>query len=610
MPEIINNGGLVDMPKPNYEYVVSNEEAKRALEVIDKYPVIEVDTEATGLDPLKDKVVLLQMGVPGKAFVFDVREGRVDGKLFKGMLEGFDHLKLLQHAIFDYQMLVTNFGIYMNRIYDTFLAEQLLYLGLHKKASLDVLVAQYLGIKLPKDIASSFKDYDQEYQEYQLRYAANDVSVLSDIYNLQLSKLKQDSLMRVARLEFEFVKPLAEMELNGMLLDINPWREILSEMVLERDKLRSKLSAEFNKSLDQNTLFDVSLVNLDSPMQVVKCLNDIGVPVQSSDVKELNKYKKNSIVQLLLEYRKYAKFITTYGEPMIDRIHPTTGRLHTHFRQMVDTGRLSSSNPNLQNIPHDQKYRSCFVAREGYKLITCDMSGAELRILAEYSQDPVFLEAFDKGLDLHTRTASDVFGVSYDDVLADKKLDDEDPNKRNYRSNVKAINFGLCYGLTNVGLSLRLGVSEKAAQNLIDTYFGKYTKIKKWLDEAGKSAVRNRYSTTISGRRRYYKLPSPSDPQFNRIKGSIERQGKNHPIQGSNADTIKQAMILLIDRIKGYDARLLSTVHDEVIVEVREDQVEGLSPIVSSSLVDGFKEFFTRVPMEADALIGDCWLKG
>jgi len=512
--------------------------------------------------------------------------------------------------VFDYEMLKTNFGIELNRMYDLMLAEQLLYLGLHYKSSLQHLVSNYLHLNMPKEIGRSFENYNQQYQEYQLRYAANDVSVMKDIYNLQILKLKKDNLLRAARLEFEFIKPMAEMELNGMLLDIPKWRAILDEILVERNKLSIQLSDIFNRTIDQNTLFGVSLMNLDSPSQVIKGLNSLGVSVESTDVKELNKYKKNPVVKLLLEYRKSEKFITTYGEKMIGRIHPLTGRLHTSFKQMVDTGRMSSSDPNLQNIPKEQKYRECFIARPGYKLVTCDMSQAELRILAAYSKDPVFLEAFAQGLDLHTRTAADLFGLSYDEVISDKKLDDCDPNKKNYRGNVKALNFGLIYGLTKVGLALRMEASENEAQKLIDLYFGKYTKIKQWLDGAAKFAVLNRYSTTLSGRRRYYRLPDPSDREFNKIKGRVERAGKNHPIQGTNACTIKQAMNYIVERIKPYDARLLLSVHDETITEAREDQAEEVSQIVSQAMCDGFAEFVPEVKMVADADIADYWVKG
>jgi len=515
MQDIIVNDNLVDMPKPNYSYITNTEEALRNLELIERYDVIEVDTETTGLDPFVDKVVLLQLGVINKSYVFDVRKGNVNAQIFKPLLKNKKNLKILQNAVFDYEMLKTNFNIEINRMYCTMIAEQLIYLGLHTPSNLQYLVAKYLSLNMPKDITHSFENYNQKYQEYQLRYAANDVSVLQAIYNLQLSRLRKDGLMRVAQLEFEFIKALSEMELNGMLLDVPKWKNIIGEMVIERDKLRIQLHNVFNKTVNQTTLFDVSLLNLDSPLQLVKGLNSLGVEVESTDIKELVKYKDNSVVSLLLKYRKYEKFITTYGDAMINRIHPKTGRLHTSFKQMVDTGRLSSSNPNLQNIPKEQRYRSCFIARPGYKLITSDMSQAELRILAEYSKDPSFLEAYRTGEDIHVRTCCDVFGVTKEEVEIDKNLPEDHPDKKGYRNAVKAINFGLIYGLTKVGLARRLGISEKKADEYIGKYFAKYIKIKNWLDKASKFAIMNRYSTTISGRRRYYRLPNTSDSSFN-----------------------------------------------------------------------------------------------
>jgi len=609
MPELKNNS-LVDFPPIQYEYITTSEDAVRILEKVERYPVVEVDTETTGLDALTEKVVLLQLGVAGKAFVFDVREGNVDALIFKPLLENKDHLKILQNAAFDYKMLKTNFGIEINRMYDTMLAEQLLFLGLNPKANLQYMAAKYFHLNMPKDVGPTFKKYNQEYQKFQLQYAANDVSLLRDIYNLQLPQLKQQGLMRAAKLEFEFISVLSEMELNGITLDVEKWRQIIDEMTVERDLLRAQISKTLSPTINQTTLFDVSLLNLDSPIQLVKSLNTLGIPVESTDVKVLAKHKDNPIVKSILDYRKYEKFITTYGEALINKIHPKTGRLHTDFTQMVSTGRLSSSAPNLQNIPKEQRYRSCFVSSPGYKFVTSDMSQAELRILADYSRDPAFLEAYATGQDLHTRTACDMFGITQEDVERDKKLKDDNPNKKGYRDATKALNFGLIYGLTEVGLARRLGCSEKKAKNLIDKYFNQYRKIKEYLDKSGKFAVINRYNVTISGRKRFYKLPDPSDPSFNKIRGSVERAGKNGPIQGSNADTIKQSMIYVVERVKNYDAKLLLTVHDEVIVEVREDQSEEVASIVSNSLVDGFAEFFKTVKMEADALIGDCWLKG
>ena len=166
MSKIVSGSGLPDLPVPNYQYITSTEEALRHIEFIERHPIIEVDTEATGLDPFNDRVVLIQIGVHGKVYVFDVRDERVDAVIFKPLLESTQNLKIFQNVVFDYKMLKTNFNIEVNRIYDPMLAEQLMYLGLHPKANLQYLVAKYLHLNMPKDIATSFKDYNQEYQEY------------------------------------------------------------------------------------------------------------------------------------------------------------------------------------------------------------------------------------------------------------------------------------------------------------------------------------------------------------------------------------------------------------------------------------------------------------
>lgn len=524
--------GLPDLPLPNYEYITTTERALEVLPEIKLSEIIEFDTETTSLDTLMARIVLVQIGIIGKAFVFDVRNGKVDAQIFKEILESDRWLKLIQNAVYDYEVMKFNFNIEINRIYDTMLAEQLLFTGLHPKSNLGYLVSKYLHMNMPKDIATSFQDYYQEYKEYQLRYAANDVCVLRSIYALQLPKLRKDGLMQVAKLEFDFIKPLCEMELNGMLLDVVKWRSLLEEKTIERDRIRIQLCSQFEDAIAQQTLFGVSLMNLNSPDQVLDGLHKMGIPAENTNEQELNKYTKYPIVRQLLEYREYEKFISTYGEPMIARIHPVTGRLHTSFKQLVDTGRMSSSDPNLQNIPKQQKYRACFVARKGYKLITCDMNGAELRIIANLSKDKLWVKIFNEDGDLHTISAAYIFKVTEEEVSRDKKLSDDDPTKKRYRDKSKPISFGLAYGLSEFGLARRLGITPDEAKIMIDRYFELYPGIKVFLEAAGQGAVLNGFTTSISGRRRYYALPDPSDPTFKKVRGAIERQGKNHPIQG------------------------------------------------------------------------------
>lgn len=595
----------VGLPRPNYEYITTEEGARKALSYIDRYPTIAIDTETTGLDPYKAKWSLLQIGTQDKSFVFDVRydteHSSINPKMFNDLFTDNSKDKLVQNAAYDMKIIKRNTGVYLNNVYDTMLAEQLLGLGLNfNKAGLAALVEKYIGLVMPKEPRGTFMDYGQVFSEYQLVYAANDVVVLPTIRDIQIDKIRKEGLSNVFDLECRFLVPLCEMELNGICIDVERWRKIMHEVELEKDILKAQVQASLDKLCPQTTLFGVSLTNVDSNPQLKKALLSMGLELESVDSKALELYRGLPVIDSLLGYRKANKLISTYAEPLIAKINEYTGRLHTDFKQMVSTGRLSSSNPNLQNIPRKQKFRSCFVAKEGYSLVTADMSGAELRILGNLSKDPIFIESYASGQDLHTRTASEVFGVPYNEVAKNKEM----------RNAAKAINFGLCYGMSAAGLAARLNIKKKEAETMIGKYFDRYKGIKKYLDKAAKDAVTNRFSTTVSGRKRYYSVPPYDHPDRKKIQGSIERQGMNAGIQGANADTIKESLILLVDRLNGYDARIVLTVHDEVIVEVADSQKYEVSKIVSQSLIDGFGKYFSTIPMETEALIGKSWLKG
>lgn len=589
------------LPTPNYKYITTEDEARDAMSILDQYPIHGIDIEATALDPYEAKWTLLQIGVPDQAFVFDVRydtdQSNLHPEVLDPILQDKTKLKILQNASYDMKIIKRQRGYYLENVYDTMLVEQLNNLGLFPKASLEALVLKHLGLVIPKEPRNTFSDYYQKFQTFQLEYAANDVAPLHMIRELQWSKVQQEGLEVAADLEFRFLVPLCEMELNGITIDVDKWRTMMLEVEKERKHVKSIIQELLSETQSQSTLFGVSLINIDSSAQLKKALQNLGIPLDSTNEETLKKYKGLPVIDALLDYRKANKLISTYAEPLLAKISKYTGRLHTDFRQMVSTGRMSSSNPNLQNIPKKQKYRSCFIAPDGYSLLTADMSGAELRILGNFSGDPVFVEAYATGQDLHTRTASEMFGVPYNDV------------KPEHRNAAKAINFGLCYGMSAVGLSKRLKITTKEAEVLIAKYFQAYKGVKRYLDRAGKDAVRNRYSTTISGRRRYYNMPPFDHPDRKKIQGSIERQGKNAGIQGSNADTIKEAMILLVERLKPYDARLILTVHDEVVVEVVEEQKHEVAPVVAQSLIDGFGKYFDLIPMNTDTLMGPCWLK-
>lgn len=595
---------VIRLPKPNYQYIKTEEAARTALNEIANHPVIELDSETTSLDPFKGKMSLLQIGIPNKAFVFDVRSdtehSSVGLDLFKPLLTDKNILKLLQNAVFDMKYIKHHGGYYVENIYDTMLTEQLFYLGLgFVRADLATLVKRYLGITMDKEPRGTFNDYGQTFEPYQLEYAANDVLILNLLRDMQMPRIQREGFENVCRLEFEFTKPMCEMELNGIIFDVDKHRIILDDIEKDRQKHGKAVAKLLNTTQDQTTLFGMSLINIDSNLQLLKALKKYGLDLDSTDVGVLGKFKGIPVIDELLAYRKAQKFISTYGETLIAKINEITGRLHTEFKQMVSTGRMSSSAPNLQNIPKKQIYRSCYVAREGYKLITADMSGAELRILANLSADPVFVDCYRNGIDLHTRTAAEISGIPMDQVTGER------------RNAAKAINFGLAYGLSKFGLARRLKISEKEAEDMINMYFNRYSGIKRLLDGAAKNAVMKRQSITVSGRKRFYKLPEYGHPDFDKKKRAVEREGKNAIIQGANADTIKESMILVVKRLeeRQMESRLLLTVHDEVVVEAPDHEVAEAREIVSQSLIDGFGRYFNLIPMETDALVGPCWLK-
>lgn len=603
----IFNQDELTLPKPNYEYITTEKRALEVLEELDSYNIVEVDTETTGLDPFKDRIVLLQLGVDNRAYVFDVRHdtehSNISLDLFKDILTDKSKLKLLQNAAYDMKMIkASDSNYYIENIYDTMIVEQLFYLGIKQRGfGLGDLVFKYTGLRMEKETATTFQDYNQTYKPYQLEYAANDVVVLGLIREMQLPEIAHHGFEDVCQLEFDFVKPLCEMELNGISLDVDKWRIIIKEMEEDRQEQLKVINAKFIKQSNQSTLFGVSTVNIDSPSQLKKALKDFGLELDSTSVETLSKYAGLDIIDSILKYRKQTKFVSTYGNSLIDQINPVTGRLHTHFRQLISTGRMSSSKPNMQNIPAKQKYRSCFVAAKGKALITADMSGAELRILGNLANDPIFIHCYSHGIDIHTKTASEVFKVPMHEAA-----------KSVYRKPAKAVGFGICYGMSKYGLAARLDIPEREADDIIKGYLNTYSAVSKFLTKSGKDAVRDEYSRSISNRKRFYNLPPAFDPERKSIERSVERQAKNAPIQGSNADTIKQAMIYCVEVLEklDYAARLLLVVHDEIVIEVNYEDRYECAKIVSQSLVDGFAKYFSTIPMEADALIGSCWLKG
>ncbi len=590
----------------NFQLIETQDELVKILPEIEKVQTIGLDTEGTKLDPLTSRLLLLQIAVGEKAFVVDCT--KVELSPLKPVLEAVRPLKIAQNAKFDYSILKAQAGITLGTVYDTMLAERIITCGLSREISLRALADKYLGIKLDKTIRESFYEPGNpalhgKFTKEQLEYAARDALILHEIFRKQFKILQEDDLVETAKLEFAVVPVVAEMELRGSLIDQKKWRAHIAELAEKRNASNKEIQDELRHLVNysQVDLFgNVSdSINLDSPLQLLDTFKKLGVELPNTSEATLSK-TDHPTAKKLLEYRGYEKMITSFGESILEKIHPLDKRLHPDFIQLgADTGRFACNNPNLQQIPAESGFRSCFIASDGYKLITADYSQIELRIMAEVSEDPAFLEAFNKDVDLHTLTASQMFRMPIDKVDKEKRFQ------------AKSINFGLMYGRGPASLGLQIGLSVEDSRKLLDVYFSTYKKVKRWLDNMGRDALRYGYVRTLGGRKRSFIMPDKTDPDYQKLISSIERQGKNMPIQGTSADITKYALVYIADTIKekNYDAYLIHTVHDEIVTEARADIADEVAKMVEEKMIEAGKKLLKLVPIKVDVHISDCWEK-
>ncbi len=579
----------------DYDYeLISNAAAMRdAMSVIARSSTLAVDTETSGLDPFHDELLTLQVAIPGKVFVMDCRA--VDINPVRSLLEDAKTLKVLQNGKFDYRFLRRRHDISVGGIFDVMLAERVLGAS-PQLVSLAAIARRYLGLTLDKSIRLSFAKGGTLTEE-QIRYAARDAAVLLPIYQKQKQALEGAHLTHVTQLEFDTLPALAEMELAGLKIDVDQWKAHVREHEEKRNHARRELLEMLRPANPQLSLFDdyPSSLDLDSPKQLLKVLAQVGIHVADTSESTL-KQVAHPITDKLLEYREHQKILTMYGMNFLEMIQPATGRIHPDFQQIgAGTGRLSCQNPNVQQIPTN--LRGCFVAQPGYKIIGCDYSQSELRLLAQLSRDPVLCEAFQSGADLHAITASRIFKVPLQNVTATQ------------RHQAKTINFALMYGEGPTALAAQLGISEYEANHLIEGYFKTFSQVRLWLEKAAQDAVEKGYSTTLLGRKRYFQIPDSLDPDFKRKISLIRRQGKNSPIQGSNADMIKLALVELHEQLQSYDACIINCVHDEIVVQAAEEQAEAVREVVEQAMVKAGEYFIKSVPVKVEAKIGDRWQK-
>ena len=613
------------LSEPEYIHIRSQEQLKEVYENLKDEEIIALDTEGTGLDPYALKLTLLQIGSKNYSYVIEAQNIK-DWSLIKKLLEDESKLKLLQNSKFDYKVLKHKLGIELNNIFDTMIAEALLRCGLPRnenRTGLSFLAKRYLGEELNKEIRKTFFKYDtvfsddtknilnniSTFTEDQLKYAAMDIIVLFPIFEEQYKLLHKYSLVKVAKLEFKTVPVVGDMELHGFYIDKRAWSNHIDTLRTEHKKTEQRLQAEV-RPFYKVTSIDLfgnpaKTINLNSQMQIMALLNDkLNLDVPSTGVKVLEGLE-HPIAKLLLEYRKYEKMISAFGDSLLEQINPITNRLHPDYQQVrTTTGRFACARPNLQQIPAREEgaiFRTFFKAPEGRRLVTCDYSQQEMRVLADVSGDPTLLEAYRTGKDLHSLTAAAMYGVPYTDDFKDKHKD--------LRQAAKTINFGLVYGRGPSSLAGQIGVSVDEAKNLVKQYFQKMPKVGDWLNNAAKMGVEKGYVETLLGRKRFYELPDEGDPNYEKEIASIERASKNMPIQGTSADMTKMAMIEIHKRYKkeGLRASIIHTLHDELVSEADEDCAERALEIQKEEMISAGAKLLTRCPVGVDGEVSVQW---
>ncbi|WP_330205495.1 bifunctional 3'-5' exonuclease/DNA polymerase [Cyanobacterium sp. Dongsha4] len=579
----------INLIDDSYKYITNDEELKRAIAPLGKEKVIGVDTETTGLNPHSDKLRLIQIASQNKpTLIIDCFKCNLE--LLQPLLTN-DSIKIFHNAKFDIQFLMSEGLEVSQTIFDTQLAHQLVNAGKSNiKASLKAIASEYLEVDLSKE--ERLSDWKSDIlSDSQLRYSAIDAKILLRLREILREKIISASLTRVAKIEFDCVVAVAMMEFNGMLLDVNQWQNILSEAV----KRKGELSKEIQDLLpSENTLFKLD-INLDSPSQLKEALNRYGINVNDTNAKTLKKLvvQYPEILKPLLEYKKVSKLISSFGDSLLKKINPITGRLHGSYWQLGSSaGRFTSSEPNLQQIPRNKEARSCFVASPNHKLVIADYSQIELRIASEVANDHTMIEAYNNGEDLHKLTASIVLNKPLDEVTKED------------RQIAKSANFGLIYGASVNGFrgyaesNYGIKLSESEAKKIMDNFFKSYSGLSQWHKKT-KSKIYNQgvsETRTLSDRIRYFDNASP-------------QQILNTPIQGTGADMLKLALGRLVSALKPFNgkARILATVHDEIILEAHEDIAEDVAKTLTEVMVSSGKEFLKRVPIEADSSIGNNW---
>ncbi|NQU35451.1 MAG: DNA polymerase I [Bacteroidetes bacterium] len=599
----------INTTKHSYHLIDTIEKAKDLCNSLLKEKVVCFDTETTGIDPNNSELVGISFAVaPHEAWYIPVSENYHEAQeiaqVFKPLFESKDIIKTGQNIKFDINILSWYDIQVAGPFFDTMIAHYLLQPDM--RHNMDVLSETYLKYK-PVSIEEligkkgrnqlTMRNVDVETVK---EYAAEDADItlqLKDVFEPELKKTGTFELFE--KTEMPLVPVLASMEAEGIKLDV----EALFEFSIQLEK---------EISIIQIAIFELAECefNIASPKQLGEILFNKLLIIDKPKKTKTGQYKtgedilaklihKHPIIEKILEFRSLTKLKSTYVDSLPSLVNPRDGRIHTSYNQAVAaTGRLSSNNPNLQNIPirteKGREIRKAFIPRnEDYTLLAADYSQVELRIIAHLSKDKDMIEAFKNGLDIHTATAARVYGIDYDEVTKDM------------RRNAKTVNFGIVYGISAFGLSEQLGIPRREAADIINNYFEKYPGVKEFMNTTIDFAKEHGYVETILGRRRYLNDINSANAV---VRGFAERNAINAPIQGSSADMIKVAMINIFKEFgkKKLKSKMILQVHDELVFDLFKEEEQQVRKIVEEKMRDAIK---LDVPVVVDMNTGSTWLE-
>jgi len=610
--ETEKNGKIPDKKAAEYETILDKESFNRWLLVLEGADEFSIDTETTSLDFMEAKIVGVSFAVAAykAAYVpfghdyldapIQLEKNYVLGKI-KPLLEDKKRKKIGQNIKYDQHIFANEQIELKGPIYDSMLESYVLN-SIATRHNMDSLAEKYLGettIHFEDIAGKGVKQlrFNQIALEQAGPYAAEDADITLRLHKALITELKKEPTLLdvLEQIELPLVPVLMRMEHNGALIDAN----LLGQQSLELGKRMEELEKEAYTLAGEE-------FNLDSPKQLQELFfGKLGLPVikktptgQPSTAEPILQELALDypLPKVILEYRGLTKLKSTYTDRLPEMICKKTGRIHSSFHQAVTaTGRLSSSDPNLQNIPirteEGRRVRKAFIAEQGYKLVAADYSQIELRIMAHLSGDSGLLSAFEQGLDIHKATAAEVFGEALENVSNDQ------------RRSAKAINFGLIYGMSAFGLGKQLHIGRNEAQQYIDKYFERYPGVHEYMESTKRIAAEKGYVETIFGRRLY--LPDINARNV-QVRQAAERTAINAPMQGTAADIIKRAMIAVDGWLinEKLNARIIMQVHDELVLEVKDEELERVASTLST-LMSGAAQLKTKLVV--DVGVGKNW---